>query len=46
VLSRAKTLIYQAGAGVVVGSVPKSELQEVNNKIAAVRNAIEMAEQV
>jgi anthranilate synthase component 1 len=45
-LSKNNTLHYQAGAGIVAGSVPQSELNEVNNKIAALRKAIEMAEEL
>jgi anthranilate synthase component 1 len=33
------TLIYQAGAGVVAASNPESELQEVNNKLNALKLA-------
>ncbi|RYY34700.1 MAG: anthranilate synthase component I family protein [Sphingobacteriaceae bacterium] len=43
-LSKNNTLHYQAGAGIVAGSIPESELNEVNNKIAALRKAIELAE--
>ena len=43
-LSRNNTLIYQAGAGVVAASQPESELQEVNNKLGALKKAIELAE--
>jgi len=43
-LSRSNTLIYQAGAGVVAASQPESELQEVNNKLGALKKAIEMAQ--
>ncbi len=43
-LSMGNTLIYQAGAGIVAKSNPESELQEVNNKLAALRKAIELAE--
>jgi anthranilate synthase component 1 len=43
-LSKNNTLIYQAGAGIVVQSNPPSELQEVNNKLGALKKAIEMAE--
>jgi anthranilate synthase component 1 len=43
-LSRNNTLIYQAGAGVVAASKPESELQEVNNKLGALKKAIELAE--
>ncbi|NCI46964.1 anthranilate synthase component I family protein [Sediminibacterium soli] len=42
-LSRNNTLIYQAGAGVVAASVPESELQEVNNKLNALKKALEIA---
>jgi len=42
-LSKDNTLILQAGAGVVAASKPESELQEVNNKLNALKNAIEMA---
>lgn len=42
-LSTGKKLFYQAGAGIVADSKEESELQEVNNKLAALKNAIEMA---
>ncbi len=42
-LSKDNTLYYQAGAGVVAKSVTESELQEVNNKIAALRRALQLA---
>jgi len=45
-LSKSNTLHYQAGAGIVAGSVAESELNEVNNKIAALRKAIELAEEL
>ena len=45
-LSRNNTLYYQAGAGIVAGSVAESELKEVDNKIAALRKAIEMAQEL
>ncbi|MDB4925122.1 anthranilate synthase component I family protein [Mucilaginibacter sp.] len=45
-LSKNNTLHYQAGAGIVAGSVAVSELNEVNNKIAALRKAIELAEEL
>lgn len=45
-LSKNNTLIYQAGAGVVVASQPESELQEVNNKLNALKNAIELAQTI
>lgn len=44
-LSKNNTLIYQAGAGVVAASVPENELQEVNNKLGALKKAIEFAEE-
>jgi anthranilate synthase component 1 len=43
-LSMQNTLTYQAGAGVVAASKPESELQEVNNKLGALKKAIEFAE--
>ncbi|NOT76681.1 MAG: anthranilate synthase component I family protein [Cyclobacteriaceae bacterium] len=43
-LSKDNKLICQAGAGVVAKSIPASELQEVNNKLEALRRAITMAE--
>ncbi|MBL7727673.1 MAG: anthranilate synthase component I family protein, partial [Dinghuibacter sp.] len=42
--SRNNRLIYRAGAGVVAASKPENELQEVDNKLAALRKAIEQAE--
>jgi anthranilate synthase component 1 len=42
-LSRNNTLVYQAGAGIVAASNPESELQEVNNKLNALKTAIEIA---
>jgi len=41
--SKNNTLYYQAGAGVVAKSNPESELQEVNNKLAALRKALKDA---
>ncbi|QTN39272.1 anthranilate synthase component I family protein [Cryomorphaceae bacterium] len=46
VLSKNNTLTFQAGAGVVVESIPQNELQEVDNKVAAMRKAIQKAEQI
>lgn len=43
-LSKNNTLVYQAGAGIVAASRPESELQEVNNKLGALKKAIELAE--
>jgi anthranilate synthase component 1 len=42
-VSRDNTLYYQAGAGIVAKSDEESELQEVNNKLAALKKAIDMA---
>lgn len=42
-LSKDNTLFLQAGAGVVAASNPESELQEVNNKLGALKKAIEKA---
>jgi anthranilate synthase component I len=42
-LSKDNTLFYQAGAGVVSQSKPESELQEVNNKLGALKKAMESA---
>ncbi|MCB0704614.1 MAG: anthranilate synthase component I family protein [Saprospiraceae bacterium] len=44
VLSKNQKLHYQAGAGIVAASVEKTELQEVENKLGAVRKAIQRAE--
>lgn len=43
IFSKNNTLHYRAGAGVVLDSVPENELQEVNNKLGAVRRAISAA---
>lgn len=42
-LSKNNTLTYQAGAGVVAASNPENELQEVNNKLGALKKAITVA---
>jgi anthranilate synthase component 1 len=42
-LSKDNTLYYQAGAGVVAASHPENELQEVNNKLGALKKAIQIA---
>lgn len=42
-LSKDNTLFYQAGAGVVSESSDVSELNEVNNKLGALKKAIELA---
>ena len=46
ILSRNNTLYYQAGAGVVAKSVASSELQEVNNKLNALKQAIILAQNI
>lgn len=43
-LSRNNQLVCQAGAGIVSKSVPEKELEEVNNKLGALRKAIALAE--
>lgn len=43
-LSKQNTLHYQAGAGITAKSVPESELQEVNNKLGALKKAVDLAE--
>lgn len=45
-LSRNNTLTYQAGAGIVAASVPENELQEVNNKLGALKKAIVLAGEI
>jgi anthranilate synthase component 1 len=42
-MSKNNELHYRAGAGIVADSVAESEMNEVNNKVAALRKAIEMA---
>lgn len=45
-LSKNHRLYYQAGAGIVSGSTPEGELQEVYNKVGALRKALELAEEI
>ena len=45
-LSKNNTLFYQAGAGIVSESVEEKELQEVNNKLMALKNAMIMAKEI
>jgi anthranilate synthase component 1 len=45
-LSKDHRLYYQAGAGIVAKSDPESELQEVYNKLGALKNALELAEKI
>ncbi|MHA4893923.1 anthranilate synthase component I family protein [Pedobacter sp. PWIIR3] len=42
-MSKNNDLHYRAGAGIVADSIAENELNEVNNKIAALRKAIQMA---
>lgn len=42
-MSKNNQLHYRAGAGIVADSIAINELNEVNNKIAALRKAVEMA---
>lgn len=43
-LSKNGTLHYQSGAGIVIDSIAESELQEVHNKLAALKKALVKAE--
>lgn len=43
-MSKNNTLTYQAGMGFVADSIPESELQEVHNKLGALRKAIAFAQ--
>src|SRR5208283_3363636 len=43
-LSKNNTLYYQAGAGIIIDSKEENELNEVNNKLQALKNAIKQAE--
>jgi len=45
-LSKNNLLTYQAGAGIVVNSSPENERKEINNKIGALRKAINIAEKI
>jgi len=45
-LSKNNTLYYRAGAGIVANSKEESELQEVNNKLLALKNAMELAKEI
>lgn len=45
-VSKQNKLYYQAGAGIVIHSDEEKELQEVNNKLAALKNALIMAEKL
>jgi anthranilate synthase component 1 len=45
-LSKGNRLFYQAGAGIVSESKEESELQEVNNKLGALKKAIDIAKNI
>jgi anthranilate synthase component 1 len=45
-VSKQNKLYYQAGAGIVIHSNEESELQEVNNKLAALKKALILAEKI
>lgn len=45
-VSKNNTLYYQAGAGIVINSKEENELQEVNNKLAALKKALVLAETI
>jgi len=45
-LSQNNTLYYQAGAGIVIDSVEENELNEVNNKLAALKKAVLTAKNI
>ncbi len=45
-VSRGNVLYYQAGAGIVARSDDERELQEVNNKLGALKKAIDLAEKL
>lgn len=43
-LTHNNTIYYRAGAGIVLKSNPQSELEEINNKLAALRKALHEAQ--
>ena len=45
-VSKKNVLYYQAGAGIVIHSSEEGELQEVNNKLAALKKALILAENI
>ena len=45
-LSKDNSLYYQAGAGVVNESDEEKELNEVNNKLMALKKALDLAEHI
>jgi anthranilate synthase component 1 len=46
IFSKDNTLYYQAGAGIVAKSKPENEVQEVYNKLEALKKAIKEAESI
>ena len=44
--SKNNILNYQAGAGIVIDSIPEKELEEVKNKLGALDKALEEAEKI
>ena len=44
--SKNNVLNYQAGAGIVIDSIPEKELEEVKNKLGALDKALEEAEKI
>jgi anthranilate synthase component 1 len=45
-LSKNHRLFYQAGAGIVSKSEPENELQEIYNKLRALKKALDLAEEL
>jgi len=45
-LAKNNTLYFQAGAGIVAQSKEENELQEINNKLAALNKALKKAEKI
>ena len=45
-LSKDNTLFFQAGGGIVAKSDPQSELQEVHNKLGALRKSLILADEI
>ena len=45
-LSKNNDLYFQAGAGIVEKSIPKTELKEINNKLGALNSALKSAEKI
>ena len=45
-MSKNNTLYYQAGGGIVAKSDPATELQEVHNKLGALKQALILADEL